>query len=69
MVLATLNGLFPAPIVNDYGSNVPVLIGFGAVALLVIALTQGHLGYQHYRQEVEPDPTSAAPPSPQRQQQ
>src|SRR5206468_8184082 len=29
MVLATLNRLFPVPIVNDYGSNVPVLIGLG----------------------------------------
>ena len=54
-----LNLLFPAPIVTDYGSTVPVLIGYGAVALLVIALTRGRLGYQHYRQEEEPDPASA----------
>ena len=31
MVLAILNRLFPVPIVNDYGSNVPVLIGLGAL--------------------------------------
>jgi membrane protease YdiL (CAAX protease family) len=50
MFMAALNGLFPAPIVNDYGSNVPVLIGFGALALLLIALTRGRLDYQKYRQ-------------------
>jgi hypothetical protein len=49
-----LNLLFPAPIVTDYGSTVPVLIGYGAVALLVIALTRGRLGYRNYRQEEEP---------------
>jgi uncharacterized protein len=60
MVLAILNGLFPAPIVNDYGSNVPVLIGLGALALVLVALTRGRLGYQHYRkEEEEPDPASA----------
>ena len=46
-----LNLLFTAPIVTDYGSTLPVLIGLGAVALLLIALTRGRLGYQHYRQE------------------
>jgi len=60
MVLAMLNRLFPVPIVNDYGSNVPVLIGLGALALVLIALTQGRLGYQHYRQE---EPNSAAAPT------
>jgi CAAX protease family protein len=39
MVLATLNRLFPVPIVNDYGSNMPILIGFGALALVLVALT------------------------------
>lgn len=42
--------LFPAPILNEYGL-LPVLVGFGAVALLVVALTRGRLGYQHYRRE------------------
>jgi len=41
--------------VNDYGSNVPILIGFGALALVLVALTRGRLGYQRYREEV-PDP-------------
>src|SRR5439155_13691057 len=56
MVLAILNRLFPVPIVNDYGSNVPVLIGLGALTLVLIALTRGRLGYQRYRQE---EPNSA----------
>ena len=55
-----LNVLFPAPIVTDYGSTVPMLIGFGAAGVVVVALTRGRLGYQHYRQEVEPD-SAAAP--------
>lgn len=42
--------LFPAPILNEY-PLLPVLVGFGTVALLVVALTRGRLGYQHYRQE------------------
>ena len=57
MVLAILNRLFPVPIVNDYGSNVPVLIGLGALALVLVALTRSRLGYQRYRQE---EPNSAA---------
>src|SRR5438552_3908087 len=57
--LATLNGLFPTPLVNDYGSNVPVLIGFGALAVVLVASTRGCLGYQRYRDEV-PDPATAA---------
>jgi membrane protease YdiL (CAAX protease family) len=56
---AILNILFIAPIVSDYGSTVPVLIGLGAVALLVIALTRGRLGYQHYLQE-EPNLNTAS---------
>jgi hypothetical protein len=47
--------LFPAAIVTNYGSTVPSVIGYGAVALLVIALTRGRLGYQHYQQEEDPD--------------
>ncbi len=42
--------LFPAPILNEYGL-LPALVGFGTVALLVVALTRGRLGYQHYRRE------------------
>jgi membrane protease YdiL (CAAX protease family) len=55
-----LNLLFTAPLVTDYGSTVPMVIGFGAVALLVVALTRGRLGYQHYRQEEEPDLATAS---------
>jgi uncharacterized protein len=46
-----LSLLFTAPIVTEYGSTVPVLIGFGALALVLVALTRGRLGYQHYQQE------------------
>jgi membrane protease YdiL (CAAX protease family) len=42
--------LFPAPILSEYGL-LPVLIGFGATALVLIVVTRGRLGYQHYRQE------------------
>jgi CAAX protease family protein len=51
MTFVILNLLFTASIVTDYGSTLPVLIGLGAAALLLIALTRGRLGYQHYRQE------------------
>jgi membrane protease YdiL (CAAX protease family) len=50
--------LFSAPILNEYGL-LPVLVGFSAVALLLVVLTRGRLGYQHYRQEM-PDPAAAA---------
>jgi hypothetical protein len=36
-----------------------LLVGFVLLALVVVALTRGHLGYQHYRQEVESDPATA----------
>jgi membrane protease YdiL (CAAX protease family) len=55
-----LNQLFTASIVTDYGSTVPSVIGFGALAVVLVTLTRGRLGYQHYRQEVEPD-SAAAP--------
>jgi membrane protease YdiL (CAAX protease family) len=54
-----LNLLFPAPIVTDYGSTVPSVIGYGAVALLVIALTRGRLGYERYLQDEEGEPDVA----------
>jgi membrane protease YdiL (CAAX protease family) len=41
-----LNLLFTAAIVTAYGSTLPVLAGLGTVALLVIALTRGRLGYE-----------------------
>jgi uncharacterized protein len=46
-----LNLLFLAPLVTDYGSQVPAVIGYGALALLVVVLTRGRLGYERYLQE------------------
>jgi hypothetical protein len=40
-----------------------MLLGFGVVALLIVVLTRGRLGYQHYRQEEEVEPDSAAVPT------
>jgi membrane protease YdiL (CAAX protease family) len=37
--------LFPAPILSDYGL-LPFLGGFGAFAVVLVALTQGQLGYR-----------------------
>jgi hypothetical protein len=39
----------PADVFNS------LLLSFRLLALLLVALTRGRLGYQHYRQE-EPDP-------------
>ena len=41
-----LNLLFTAPIVTDYGSTLPVLIGLGTLASLAIGVTRGRLGYE-----------------------
>jgi CAAX protease family protein len=60
-VTGILAPLFPAPILEDYGL-LPILGGFGALAVVLIALTRGHLGYQHYHQEVE-EPDSATAPT------
>src|SRR5215213_5572487 len=57
-VTGILAPLFPAPILHDYGL-LPILGGFGVFAVVLVALTRGHLGYQHYRQE-EPDPATAS---------
>jgi uncharacterized protein len=58
-VTGILAPLFPAPILSDYGL-LPLLGGFGALAVVLVALTRGRLGYQNHRQEVEPD-SAAAP--------
>ena len=42
----------PADVFNSF------LLSFGLLALLLLALTRGRLGYQHYRQE-EPDLVTA----------
>jgi len=48
--------VFPAPILSEYGL-LPVLVGFGATAVVLIAVTRGRLGYQHYHPE-ETDQTT-----------
>jgi uncharacterized protein len=58
-VTGILGPLFPAPVLEDYGL-LPILGGFGALAVVLVALTRGRLGYQHYQQEVEPDPATAS---------
>lgn len=40
-----VSGLFPAPIFNDYGL-LPVLIGFGGTAIVLVVITRGQLGYE-----------------------
>jgi hypothetical protein len=47
--------------VAGHGNNVPLLIGFGVVALVIVAFTRGRLGYDRYLQEAEgePDPATA----------
>ena len=58
-----LSVLFPVPIPiledNDSLSLLPLVVGFGAVALVVVALTRGRLGYQHYQRDDEPDLATA----------
>ena len=50
---------FPAPIIDEYGLLV-ILPGFGVFAIVLVALTRGRLGYQHYQQEEEPDLATAS---------
>jgi hypothetical protein len=44
--------LFLAPIAI---SMLPLAINYGALALLLVVLTRGRLGYERYLQEEEPD--------------
>jgi hypothetical protein len=61
VLVGPVGQLFPAPVVTGYGGALPVLIGLGVTALVLVALTRGRLGYQHYQQEVEdPDPATAS---------
>jgi membrane protease YdiL (CAAX protease family) len=48
--------LFPARLLNDYGL-LPELVGFGAVAVVVVAATRGRLSYRREPRLQEP-PTS-----------
>jgi hypothetical protein len=41
--------LFPAPLLNDYGL-LPVLVGFGAMAMIVVAATRSGLSFHDERQ-------------------
>jgi uncharacterized protein len=45
--------LFPARLLNDYGL-LPELVGFGAVAVVVVAATRGRLSYHPERRTAEP---------------
>jgi uncharacterized protein len=54
---AALIQLFPAPSV--LGSYLNLTIAAGAVAVVLIALTRGRLGYRNYRQG-DPDPATAS---------
>ncbi len=59
--------MFPAPVLDEYGL-LPELIGFGVLAVIVIAATRGRLGYEHYhrhvaRQQGEPTAVRSARPA------
>jgi uncharacterized protein len=64
---AILWPLLPASLaVTGYGvyfGYYGMVIGMGVLALVVIVVTRGRLGYQHYRQEEEVEPDSAAVPT------
>jgi membrane protease YdiL (CAAX protease family) len=51
--------LFPAPLLNEYGL-LPELVGFGVLAIIVVAVTRGRLGYGHHRPE-QRFPATAVP--------
>lgn len=50
--------LFPAPAVT--GGSLNFVIGFGVAALLILALTRGRPGYQHYHPEETAQTTAPA---------
>ncbi|MDT7645974.1 MAG: protease family protein [Pseudonocardiales bacterium] len=52
--------LFPAPLLNDYGL-LPELVGFGAVAVIVVAATRGRLSLHDERRSQESDPAALPP--------
>jgi uncharacterized protein len=51
-------GLLSVPFSPSDTANI-ILVSFGPLALLLLALTRGRLGYQNYRQEEEPDAAAA----------
>jgi membrane protease YdiL (CAAX protease family) len=52
--------LFPAPLLEEYGL-LPELVGFVVLAVVVVAVTRGRLGYGNYRPE-ERSPATAVHP-------
>jgi membrane protease YdiL (CAAX protease family) len=65
MLVHTSNNAFLALLFSAFIVSVDdaliAIIGNGTLALLIVALTRGRLGYDHYRQEAEeePDPATA----------
>jgi membrane protease YdiL (CAAX protease family) len=55
---AALIQLFPAPTV--FGSYLNLTIASCALAIVIVALTRGRLGYDHYQQEEDPDLATAS---------
>jgi uncharacterized protein len=49
--------LFPAPLLNDY-ALLPVLVGFVAVAFIVVAATRGRLSFHDERQSPASNPAA-----------
>ena len=58
-VTGILTPLFPAPILEDYGL-LPILGGFGVLAVVLVALTRGRLGYRAEAEAALPDATGVA---------
>ncbi len=46
--------LFPAPLVLGFGGALPMLIGLGVMAVVLVASTRGRLGYQNCLREADP---------------
>lgn len=57
-----LGPAFPASILNTY-PLLPELIGFGVVALVLIAATRGRLSYENYRAYIDGQAAPAAAPA------
>jgi uncharacterized protein len=48
---AGVPALFSASIVTGFGGMIPLIVGHGTFALVLIAVTRGRLGYDHYLRE------------------
>src|SRR5215208_5001467 len=64
-VTGILTPLFPAPILEDYGL-LPILGGFGAFAVVLVAMTRGRLGYRHFHEAERAQGSAQYPRSPAR---